>query len=93
MPAVVLVLVVGLAALQLAGEQLRLQSAAGDAARLIARGDGGAAAVIQRVSPGASFTQRADGELTCVDARAAAGAGVLAAVTLSATSCALRDDG
>jgi hypothetical protein len=93
MPAIVLVLAFGLGSMQLAGEQLRLQSAAGDAARLLGRGDGGALAVIRHVSPGAHLTQRYDGDLVCARAEAAVGFGIVAGITLSATSCALSDGG
>jgi Flp pilus assembly protein TadG len=91
LPAIILVLAVGLGAMQLAGEQLRLQSAAGDAARLIGRGDGGAASIIGRISPGARFDQASDGDLVCVHATASANLGILGGLTLSATSCALSD--
>lgn len=93
MPAVILILVVGLFAMQVAGEQLRLQSAAGDAARLIGRGAPGAASVVARVSQGARFDQEDKGDLVCVVATAPATLGILAGFTLSATSCALRDGG
>jgi hypothetical protein len=93
MPAVVLVLVVALASMQLAGEQLRLQSAAGDAARLAGRGAGGELAALQRVSPGAHLAQTDNGDLVCIHADAPAGIGILAGLTLAATSCALKDGG
>jgi hypothetical protein len=92
-PAVILVLLVALASMQLAGEQLRLQSAAGDAARLAGRGDGGGLAAVQRVSPGASLAQSNDGDLVCVRAEAPAAIGILAGMKLAATSCALKDGG
>jgi hypothetical protein len=93
LPAIVLVLVIALWALQLAGEELRLQSAAGDAARLLGRGAPGATAVIGRVAAGARFDQTDEANLVCVNATAPATLGILAGFTLSATSCALSDGG
>lgn len=93
LPAIVVVLLVGLGALQLAGDQLRLQSAAGDIARVLGRGGDGATAIIRRVGPGARFDQSIDGDLVCVQATAPGTLGVLAGLTLSASSCALSDGG
>lgn len=92
-PAVLLLLACCLAGMQLAGQQLRLQDAAAAAARSAARGEpvGAAAALV----PGMSLRIGHRGDLVCVTATAhGAGAGTgtggpLAAVSLSASSCAL----
>jgi hypothetical protein len=93
LPAIILVLAFGLGAMQLAGEQLRLQSAAGDAARLVGRGAGGGLAIVRQVSPDAGIDTDYRGELVCVRARAPARIGILIGITISATSCALSDGG
>ncbi|MGV8897551.1 MAG: TadE family type IV pilus minor pilin [Rhodoglobus sp.] len=90
MPAVILLLACCLSGVQGAAEQLRLQDAAASAARSLARGDS-AAAVVTRLAPGATVTERSDGELDCVTltTRSTAIVGVIAGFTLAATSCAL----
>lgn len=90
-PAVVLVLAVALGAIQIAGEQLRLQAAAASAARALGRGDPNASEAILAVSPSARLDQSRSGDLVCAHASAAAGFGILLGFTLSATSCALAD--
>ena len=88
-PAVILLLACCLAALQIAGQQLRLQDAAADVSRSIARGGGSSEAA--RVGAAVSVTQ--NGDLVCarLSARSRSLAGVLLGLTLSASSCALGD--
>ncbi|MDQ1547036.1 MAG: hypothetical protein QOH69_1940 [Actinomycetota bacterium] len=93
MPAVVLVLACALGAIGLGGEQLRLQGAAFDAARLLGRGDPGALAIVRSVSPVATLTTRTSGVTICADASAVVSLGVLSGIALHATSCALDDAG
>jgi hypothetical protein len=92
MPAVALVLVACLGGVQVAAQQVRLQDAAASAARVAARGAGGgaAAAVASRLVPGATTSIGSSGGLVCATVRApATGVGPLAALELSASSCAL----
>jgi hypothetical protein len=91
MPAVVLVLACALGAIGLGGEQLRLQGATFEAARLLGRGDGGALATIRSVSPDATLSTRTSGVAICADASATVSLGVLSGIELHATSCALDD--
>lgn len=90
LPAVLLVLVLGVGALGAASRAVRLQDAVGDAARLAARGEPDErvqAAVIAAVGD-ASATIEHRGDIVCVTARAPA-----AVLTLTATGCALAGDG
>lgn len=89
-PAVVLVLAFALGALQLAGEQLRLQAAVSDAARSAGRGDP-FDGQIEQVSVQAIVRRDDRGNLVCVQAAVPASLGILVGITLSATSCALGD--
>jgi hypothetical protein len=91
LPAVLLVLALALGALQLGVEQLRLQGATFDAARLIGRGDAGASAVVGAVNPDARLLIRRADAIVCVDATAPARLGVLVGLTLAASACALDD--
>ncbi|HEY1529198.1 MAG TPA: TadE family type IV pilus minor pilin [Galbitalea sp.] len=91
LPAVVVVLALAIGAIELGGEQLRLQEAAFDAARLVGRGEAGAVERVRSVAPNASLTERDSGSAVCVDATAAAGLGVLSGIRLQATACALND--
>jgi Flp pilus assembly protein TadG len=91
LPAVILVLAVALGSMQIAGEQLRLQDAVADAARMVGRGDSGAGARVQSAAPGARLTESVEGSLVCATARAPTSIGPLFGITLSATSCALDD--
>ncbi|MDW4571525.1 TadE family type IV pilus minor pilin [Microbacterium sp. M3] len=87
LPAVVLVLVVGVGALAAAGRQVRLQDAVADAARLSARGESEArvrGAVVDSVA-GASVAIAPRGDLVCVTASAPA----LFGLRVSAAGCAL----
>ena len=88
LPAVVLVLLLGMGALAAGARHVRLQDAAADAARLAARGEPDAAAddMVARAVSGGSALVHGSGDLVCVTASAPAG---IALVQLSATSCAL----
>jgi Flp pilus assembly protein TadG len=91
LPAVVLVLAMAVGGMQVAGEQLRLQSAVADAARLLGRGDPAAGARVSAVAPGARLGESRQGVLVCATGQAPTSLGVLLGITLSATSCALDD--
>jgi Flp pilus assembly protein TadG len=91
LPAVVLVLACAIGAMQLAGEQLRLQGADAAAARLLGRGDSGARALVQAVNPDATLVARTSGDLVCADSRAPAALGILFGLTVSAFACVLDD--
>ena len=90
LPAVVLVLLLTAGALGASARQVRLQDAAADAARLVARDEPAAraqTAVAAAVSGGmASIAYR--GDLVCVTATAATGVPLLP-MQLTASSCAL----
>jgi Flp pilus assembly protein TadG len=92
LPAVVLVLGLALAAMQLVGEQLRLQSAVADAARVLGRGEAGALGALQRVAPGATLVTTHPDGLVCARARAPAALGVIVGIELTASACALDDE-
>ena len=89
LPAVLVVLVLGIGALFAASTQVRLQDVAADGARLVARGEpeDRAAGVVAQVA-GASAAVSWSGELVCVTASASPRvAGV--PIPLRAVSCAL----
>jgi hypothetical protein len=88
-PAVVLVLAFCLAGMQLSAQQLRLQDAAATAARSVARGD--SAGPASGLVPGARLTIVQRGDLVCVTAstQGSPASGLLAALSVSASSCAL----
>ena len=90
-PAVVLVLACCLASVQIAGQQLRLQDAAADAARSLSRDDPAAASRAVRAVPGALLTRSSSGDLVCarVQARSVSPLGTVLGLTLVARSCAL----
>lgn len=91
-PAVILVLLCCLGAVQLAGAHLLLQDAASDAARILARGEPLAAAQrVRELVPGATFGHETRNGMVCASLRqpAAVAGGLLSGVTLTATSCAL----
>lgn len=90
-PAVVLVLIVALSAAQLAGEQLRLQSAVAEVARSVGRGGAEDSAPLRQVSGSATATVSGRGDLVCARGVAPVTFGILVGLTLSATSCALDD--
>lgn len=92
MPAVVLVFAACMAGVQVAGQQVRLQDAAADAARVTARGEGAgsAAARAGHLVAGSSLSLSSDGDLICVHLTApAAPFGPLAGLEIGASSCAL----
>ncbi len=91
LPAIVVILVIALAALSLVGEQVRLQGAVEGAARLLGRGDPGAAGLVSGVAAGGVLTVSRSGALVCAEARAPASLGPLAPITIAARSCALDD--
>jgi Flp pilus assembly protein TadG len=81
-PAVIVVLACCLGGMRLAAEQLELQATAAAAARAESRGDAAPAT--------AATIVRADrGDLVCVTASTSTSLGLLGAVDLKATSCAL----
>ena len=88
LPAVVLVLLLGVGALASSARHVRLQDAAADAARLLARGesDARAFAVVAEVAPGARAAASDSGDLVCVIATAPSS---LPGLTLTTRSCAL----
>jgi len=86
LPAVVLVLLLGAGALAAGSQQVRLQDAVADAARLSARGEPERApAVVAAAVPGASVTVEPDGDVVCVSASGPA----LLGLRVTASSCAL----
>jgi Flp pilus assembly protein TadG len=91
LPAIVLALALGVGALTTAAQQVRLQDAAADAARLVARGEpeGRVSSVIAGAVRGADSRIDRQGDLVCVTASAAVRAGGLVPLTLDATGCAL----
>lgn len=91
LPAVVLVLVAALGGMQVAGEQLRLQAAVTDAARMLGRGDAGAASRVGDAVHGATLAQSRRGDLICAETRAPTALGILSSLTLRASACTLDD--
>jgi hypothetical protein len=91
LPAIVLMLGIALAAMQLVGQQLRLQGAAADAARVLGRGESGSLAELHDISPGASLTVTHPAGLVCARARAPAALGLIVGIKLTASACALDD--
>jgi len=91
LPAVAVVLGCSLGAMQLAAEQLRLQSADAGAARLLGRGDSGARELILAVNPDATLVVHTSGDLVCADSSAPASFGFLFGLTITASACALDD--
>ncbi|GAB3275641.1 MULTISPECIES: TadE family type IV pilus minor pilin [unclassified Microbacterium] len=90
LPAVVVVILLGVGALMAASTQVRLQDVAADAARLVARGEpeGRASGVVAQAVPGARAATSRRGDLVCVTASVDARvAGV--PIPLRAASCAL----
>ena len=87
LPAVVLVVLLGVGALSASARQVQLQDAAADAARLAARGEPDARvhAVAQAQTSGARAVLSEQGDLVCVTVTASA----LLGLTLTASSCAL----
>ncbi|MGC5171489.1 TadE family type IV pilus minor pilin [Micromonospora sp. DT81.3] len=91
LPAILLTLALGAGALAAGAQQVRLQDAAADAARLVARGEaeGRAGAVVAAAVTDAGADIERRGDLVCVTASAAVRAAGLLPLTLRATSCAL----
>ncbi len=93
LPAVVVVLALCLGGIQTVGQQLRLLDVAADAARLIARGDGTAAARdrVSRAVGVVSFSVETDGDFRCVHLEAVPAFPPARAlgVPVTAKSCAL----
>ncbi|WJL96220.1 TadE family type IV pilus minor pilin [Microbacterium sp. ET2] len=89
LPAVVVVVLLSVAALTVSAQQVRLQDAAADAARLAARGEDGERihGAIGAGVPGARSTVSHEGDLVCVSATAPAHP--VLPITLSARSCGL----
>lgn len=87
-PAIALVVLFGVGALTAGSKHVRLQDAAADAARMVARGEHAetTAQVVAAAVPGAAAAVDQRGDLVCVTATAPSG---IIAVTLSARSCAL----
>lgn len=93
LPAVLIVLVMIIGSILIATLQLTLTSAAGDVARLEARGDAaGASLRVSQLMPGVSVTRQSLGPLHCVALSAQPGAGLLAALRISASGCAARSE-
>jgi len=91
LPAVALVLAACVWGLQLASAHVRLQDAAGLAARAAARGDDVAGAIASGAAlPGLTVREERDGDLVCARLSATlAGPPGLPAVAIEARSCAL----
>ncbi|MGV8970283.1 MAG: TadE family type IV pilus minor pilin [Microbacteriaceae bacterium] len=96
-PAVILILAFGLTSMQLVGQQVRLQDAAADAARILGRGDSPALAteVARRVSADARIEVSHPSGLVCVTVAVPAPSplGTALRLTLTARSCALEGGG
>jgi len=92
-PAVLLVIALATAALGACSRQVRLQDAAADAARLVARGDSTARAqsAVVAAAPGAGLAISRPGALVCAAASAPSGI-PLVPLTLTAHACALAAD-
>lgn len=90
LPAVLLVLALGVAALGACSRQVRLQDAAADAARLVARGDSveRAHGAVAAAVPGARLRVSRPGDLVCAEARAPSGI-PFARLDVTAQGCAL----
>lgn len=91
LPAVLLVLLLGVGALGAAARQVILQDAVADAARLLGRGEpaDAAARALGAGAPGARLSSAHRGDLVCATASAELRIGALIRVPLNATSCAL----
>ncbi|REJ05920.1 hypothetical protein DY023_08245 [Microbacterium bovistercoris] len=90
-PAVLLVLMLGVGALSAAARQVALQDATADAARLLGRGEseGRAFGAVSGAVDGAAAASEQRGDLICVTATAALAIGRVVSVPLRASSCAL----
>jgi hypothetical protein len=92
LPAVVLLLGLALGSLTVGAHSVRLQDAAGLAARALARGEAQSAAqtMAGALAPGAQLARTDRSRLVCVQLTARA-PGLLSAVELKAESCALAE--
>jgi hypothetical protein len=92
LPAVVLLLGLTLAAFAVGSQAVRLQDAAGLAARAMARGEGASevSGAVDALVPGAAIERRERSGLVCA-VLATRAAGVLAGIELRAESCALAE--
>jgi hypothetical protein len=90
-PAVVLVLAFCLGGTQLGAQQVRVQDAAADVARALARGDPAVAAA-RAGSVGASLTVTRRGDLVCASLSTVAASAIplVRAILIRAESCALE---
>lgn len=89
LPAVLVVLSLVVGAVLLVTQRLVLTSAAGDMARLEARGDhSSAAARLATLPAGVHVEHSSAGPLLCLSLRSRPGAGPLAALEVTATGCA-----
>lgn len=88
LPAVVLVLLFGAAALNASATAVRLEDAAADAARIVARGESDARAgqIMHSAVAGSAIGVSRAGDVVCVTASVVA---PVIALTLSARACAL----
>ena len=91
LPVLVLLIAFGVGALSATSARVRLEDAAADAARLVARGDDRAAAAeaVTRAVGGARLGIDRRDELVCATATASARVLGVVSVPLTATSCAL----
>ncbi len=91
MPAVLLVLAVSLAGIGVAALQVRAQDAAGDAARILGRGEAGGsvAAHLGAQLPGAAWSSSERDGMVCVHVSITGGGPAAAFGSIGATSCAL----
>ena len=91
LPAVVIVLLLGVGVLGAASRQVALQDASADAARLLGRGEeeGVAAGVVRAAVTGAAVSFGRSDDLVCATASLDAVFGAFARVPLRASSCAL----
>ncbi|MCS5713668.1 hypothetical protein NVV95_03770 [Herbiconiux sp. CPCC 205716] len=90
LPAAAIVLVMGLALVQLGAVQVRLTDAAADAARLVGRGES-ADARVAAAHPGATMSVAHRGGLVCVTVSAEVSTGSGPAFPFTGTGCALDD--
>lgn len=89
MPALLLVLVVSIGSIMLAAQRVALTAAAGEVARLEARGDlVEARARLASLDSEVSVTRSRDGPLLCIGLSASPGVGALAVIAVDATGCA-----
>ncbi|WP_233486783.1 TadE family type IV pilus minor pilin [Zhihengliuella sp. ISTPL4] len=91
LPAVVLVLLLGVGALAAGSRQVALQDAAADAARLLGRGEdpSSAARVVHGAVPGAGASFGRTDDLVCATATLQVSVGAVISFPLRASSCAL----